>query len=69
MRKIAAILSAFTLLLSMEACNSGPPEQELTSSTEADATMAKGLAINYSGGSGMPDDVAAWLDANGIERQ
>lgn len=34
-----------------------------------DANMAEGLAINYSGGSGMPDDVAAWLDANGIERQ
>lgn len=34
-----------------------------------DANMAEGLAINYSGGSGMPDDVAAWLDVNGIERQ
>lgn len=34
-----------------------------------DANMAEGLVINYSGGSGMPDDVAAWLDANGIERQ
>lgn len=34
-----------------------------------DANMAEGLAIHYSGGSGMLDDVAAWLDANGIERQ
>lgn len=33
-----------------------------------DANLEEGLAINYSGGSGMPDDVAAWLDANGIER-
>ena len=30
------------------------------------AIMAEGLAINYSGGSGMPDDVAAWLQENGI---
>lgn len=34
-----------------------------------DANLAEGLAINYSGGSDMPDDVSAWLDANGIERQ
>ena len=34
-----------------------------------DAVLAEGLAINYSGGAGMPDDVAAWLDANGIARQ
>lgn len=31
--------------------------------------MAEGLAINYSGGSGMPEDVAAWLDANEISRR
>ena len=29
-----------------------------------DAVMAEGLAINYPGGSGMPDDVAAWLEQN-----
>ena len=34
-----------------------------------DANMAEGLSIHYSGGSSMPDDVAAWLDANGITRQ
>ena len=34
-----------------------------------DAVLAEGLAINYSGGAGMPDDVAAWLSANGIETQ
>lgn len=34
-----------------------------------DANLAEGLAINYSGGASMPDDVAAWLDANGIARQ
>ena len=34
-----------------------------------DAVLAEGLAINYSGGADMPDDVAAWLDANGIARQ
>lgn len=34
-----------------------------------DANMAEGLSIHYSGGSGMPDDVSAWLDANGIPRQ
>lgn len=33
------------------------------------ANLAEGLAINYSGGSGMPDDVAAWLDTNGITIQ
>lgn len=34
-----------------------------------DAIMVEGLAINYSGGPAMPDNVSAWLDANGIERQ
>ena len=34
-----------------------------------DANLSEGLAINYSGGSGMPDDVSAWLDVNGITRQ
>lgn len=31
-----------------------------------DAVMAEGLAVNYSGGSGMPDDVAQWLSENEI---
>lgn len=34
-----------------------------------DANMAEGLSIHYSGGASMPDDVAAWLDANGIARR
>ena len=33
------------------------------------AIMGEGLAINYSGGARMPDDVTAWLDANGISRK
>lgn len=33
------------------------------------AALAEGLAINYSGGSSMPDDVAAWLAENGIDSQ
>lgn len=33
------------------------------------ANLAEGLAIHYSGGSSMPDDVSAWLDANEIPRQ
>ena len=31
-----------------------------------DAVMAEGLAINHSGGSSMPDDVAAWLEQNQV---
>lgn len=31
------------------------------------AVLAEGLAINYSGGSSMPDDVTKWLEANEIE--
>lgn len=31
-----------------------------------DAVMAEGLAVNYSGGAGMPDDVAGWLAENDI---
>ncbi len=27
------------------------------------------VRISYSGGSGMPDDVAAWLEENGIAIQ
>ena len=33
------------------------------------STIAEGLAISYSGGSGMPNDVAEWLEENGIETQ
>ncbi|MBR3356557.1 MAG: SUMF1/EgtB/PvdO family nonheme iron enzyme [Solobacterium sp.] len=32
-----------------------------------DAVMGEGLSIHYSGGAALPDDVSAWLDANGIE--
>lgn len=31
-----------------------------------EAVLGEGLAISYSGGSGMPDDVAAWLEQNQI---
>ena len=34
-----------------------------------DAVIAEGLAINYSGGSTMPDDVAVWLEQNEISAQ
>lgn len=34
-----------------------------------DTMMGEGLAINYSGGSSMPDHVAAWLENNEIERK
>mgnify|MGYP000859061978 CR=1 FL=1 len=34
-----------------------------------DAVIAEGLAINYSGGFTMPDDVAAWLEQNEISAQ
>ena len=33
-----------------------------------DAAMGEGLAINYSGGASMPDDVTEWLDKNNILR-
>ena len=32
-----------------------------------DAVMGEGLSVHYSGGAALPDDVAAWLDANGIK--
>ena len=31
-----------------------------------DAVMGEGLAINYSGGAKMPEDVSAWLKESGI---
>jgi hypothetical protein len=34
-----------------------------------DADMGEGLAINYSGGESMPQDVSGWLDSNGIQRK
>ena len=42
--------------------------QSLTSITKLvpEAVLGEGLAISYSGGSGMPDDVAAWLEQNQI---
>lgn len=42
--------------------------QSLTAITKLvpEAVLDEGLAISYSGGSGMPDDVAAWLEQNQI---
>ena len=42
--------------------------QSLTAITKLvpEAVLGEGLAISYSGGSGMPDDVAAWLEENQI---
>lgn len=42
--------------------------QSLTAITKLvpEAELGEGLAISYSGGSGMPDDVAAWLAENQI---
>lgn len=42
--------------------------QSLTAITKlaSDAVLGEGLAINYSGGSQMPDDVTAWLRENNI---
>ena len=34
-----------------------------------DAIMGEALSVHYSGGSDMPDDVAKWLDENGIGQQ
>ena len=34
-----------------------------------DANMGAGMSVHYSGGSSLPDDVAAWLDANSVARQ
>lgn len=33
-----------------------------------DATMGDGLSIHYSGGNSLSDDVAAWLETNGVNR-
>lgn len=42
--------------------------QSLTAITKLapDVTMGEALSIHYSGGSSMPDDVAEWLEINGI---
>ena len=42
--------------------------QSLTAITKLvpNAVLKEGLAINYSGGSEMPDDVAAWLVQNSL---
>ena len=32
-----------------------------------DAVMGEGLSVNYSGDSATPDEISAWLDANGIK--
>ncbi|MDE7398433.1 MAG: SUMF1/EgtB/PvdO family nonheme iron enzyme [Oscillospiraceae bacterium] len=44
--------------------------QSLTAITKLapNATMGEALSIHYSGGSSMPGDVSAWLDANNIPR-
>ena len=34
-----------------------------------DAVIGEGLSVHYSGGSSLPDDVAEWLDENGIDRK
>ncbi len=33
------------------------------------ATLGTGLAIRFSGDSTMPDEVSAWLDSNGVQRE
>ena len=33
-----------------------------------DAIMGEGLSVHYSGGGELPDDVAAWLEMNGIDK-
>ena len=30
------------------------------------AVIAPGLSVHYSGGSGLPDDVRAWLESRGL---
>ena len=42
--------------------------QSLTAITKLvpDAVLGEGLAISYSGGSSLEDDVAEWLNENGI---
>lgn len=32
-----------------------------------DATMGEGLSIHYSGGESLPEDIAGWLESNGIK--
>lgn len=34
----------------------------------SEAAMGEGLAVNYSGGTGMPEDVRAWLKENSINQ-
>ena len=34
-----------------------------------DAVLGEGLSVHYSGGAALSDDVAAWLDSNGIPRK
>jgi len=36
---------------------------------EPDAVIGEGLSVHYSGGSALPDNVAAWLERNSITRQ
>lgn len=33
---------------------------------DPDAQMGEGLSVHYSGGNSLPDDVAEWLESNGI---
>ncbi len=42
--------------------------QSLTAITKLapDAVMGEPLSVHYSGGGSLPDDIAAWLEANGI---
>ncbi len=42
--------------------------QSLTAITKLapDAVLGEGLAVSYSGGSGLPDDITAWLEENNI---
>ncbi|MGN1141440.1 MAG: hypothetical protein ACI4TF_09575, partial [Oliverpabstia sp.] len=42
--------------------------QSLTAITKLapDSTMGEALAVSYSGGNTLPDDIAAWLEANEI---
>lgn len=34
-----------------------------------EAELLEGLAVSYSGGSGLADDISAWLETNGVGRE
>ncbi|HJC07676.1 MAG TPA: hypothetical protein H9706_01615 [Candidatus Gemmiger stercorigallinarum] len=64
MQRFLSLALSGAILASLAGCSAS--SSSAIAKLVPDATLGEGLAINYSGGDSMPQDVADWLAANGV---